>query len=633
MCSFPADSGSLQVNENEWEEQAIRDVPHIAPKLSVSLSQIIRVLPRAESYSYVHIGIALYIAEPSRPSSSDDEAMILVQQSNLRVQISSHHVFNPHSSFLLVTNSETTRDRVRAMQSFINNDLKMQMDEWNFSLYGGFRYQAEESEGSPISVMTVYQGRTIIFLGNSFGFSRRTDCKIMDFCNPHNFVETNFNNTPCLFHGSSDHSGFEELAEKLVFPVTRTVANLADKVPSSNLFTSEPAMIECIEQNKLVSAPKAQTNILPVRGRWYRFGRAICNSEAKKLARHLRQRLPQERFLVAAIEAHAGGEADTIMKQGAQLPQRYNGKLAILHGMSHDKVIIATKEQDLVRSQENSGYLPSRNTLHPNDLAFSLGPAERLLVVSSLPLSRRIDILWTQYLSSANIYDDRFSVRALESIFISVLADMNREIRTFLHDSKLPNKIESPQRRLDIRNFLRIHLPILAELVQHQQASIDAKTPEYVVELLEYVEASCLPHRKRHIAHAILVPLFQRRRLLRKLIKSVINDLLKRNTHNERGLADFHSRAEARHSYFRSNPRDTSKGIHTRRSENAKMSEHVHTHSFTTASGLVPHTKHCTAHEWDTRRQRIEDSGARMEKEMENARKELSRMILDSSVP
>lgn len=137
------------------------------------LQQRLQIFPIAKSYLHVLLRIELFILAPGQEQLTDSslpKVVCLVHTHNLRIQISFHHIFNPRSSILLVTNTDATRNKIQAVRNFIENEMKLQMDEWNVGLYGGLRFRPDEGESTPSSVLTTYQGKTIIFLGIVFSF-------------------------------------------------------------------------------------------------------------------------------------------------------------------------------------------------------------------------------------------------------------------------------------------------------------------------------------------------------------------------------------------------------------------------------------------------------------------------------
>ena len=621
VCSsFPPDCGTLLSPTNEWANEATQDVTNAAPTTGTSLSQAIRVRSDADSYRHVEIWMGLYLDDPTHEDGVEVVVETnLIQQVNLRVQISSLHNYNPQSRFLLVTNSESTATRVQAIQNFINDNLGMQLDRWNVSLYGGLEQPAEEGEDSPRNIISRYHGKSIIFLGDPFKFFDAGQRDITEFCDVRTLAQASLQGTSYYFLGSSGHPALQRLLERLVFPMPYSAANVVQSLPDSEDFGCREDLIRSITESKLIGEPQFHVYTVPVEGRWYRFGKASTRSEVKKLARYLRQQLPQERFLVAPMADSVGrGPESTglgpVQAQTNQQKQskRSLGKFAILHGCPHEVSAIATE--------------PRYGTSHLLD-AF-----EKFMLIRTLPASTRIEILWTRPDIGTVGVQDEDSTNAFKYIFLSLLTDLNLEIQNFLHKARWPNKAKCSNNPQESRNFLPVHLPLLFKLLDHQNAKTSTRPPDHVIELLQHAEASCHPQKKRHISRTILLPLLQRRTHLRNLLRSTINAFLTRKSYTKKEIAAFHSGASSLHSNLDSNQRNTGKVILRQVSEVTRKSHHQYERGHRTASTAVARTMYCSEQQWRHRWQGIEDAGVMLAEETARARKELGRMILDVDV-
>ena len=108
------------------------------------------------------------------------------------------------------------------------------------------------------------------------------------------------------------------------------------------------------------------------------IGKRSPKSEAKKLAKNVRQYLPQERFLVAPVveENSDSGHPEEIVPQGERLqPRQIQGRLAMLHGCPHDISAIVTEQRVATSDQLDS--------------------IEKFMITRTLPVSQCMDILWT----------------------------------------------------------------------------------------------------------------------------------------------------------------------------------------------------------------------------------------------
>src|SRR6202011_5304414 len=87
------------------------------------------------------------------------------------IQISSKFQFNPEAKVLLVTNFETTAQEVEDWHVCCNH-LGMPIDVWNISSNGHFELLGDEqySVDRESKIFKLYEGKTIVLLGNSFPY-------------------------------------------------------------------------------------------------------------------------------------------------------------------------------------------------------------------------------------------------------------------------------------------------------------------------------------------------------------------------------------------------------------------------------------------------------------------------------
>lgn len=561
--------------------------------------------------------MGVYLEDPLHEDTQDGETEVgknLIQQVNLRIQISSLYNYNPQSSFLLVTSSASTPSRVQAIQNFINENLEKQLDVWNVCLYGGFEELVDKVEGLSTNVISRYNGKSIIFLGDPFQFfGAGQNFEMAELCDSQVLANSSAANTTFLFLGSSGSQALHELLETVVFPMPYPLANLSRSVPDSNKFNSKKDLIESVKQNRFVGDREAHVYYtIPMGKRWYHLGKGNPSSEAAKLARYLRRQLPQERFLVAPVEEGISSSAtppgndshnDTYGKK------HNRSKLAILHGLPHKISAIATEGRTA--------------TSH------HLDNFEKFMLVRALPASKRIDILWTSATAGRVHAEDEHSTSAFQYIYLSLLTDINLEIQVFLHKFRRPTVIKPSEYDRKMDRFLHLHLPILSKVLQHQSTRDQSTPPEPIISLLQYAEASCLPQKKRHILRTILLPLLQRRSQLLHILRSTISAFLAHNSYDKRAISDFHATAKSLHSKIHSDKRHTGNVILRQVSEATRRSLHQYEKGHQTASTVVPRTTYCSEDEWRRRCQGVEDARARVREETDRAMEQLGRMILD----
>lgn len=608
QISFPGDFGVLLSPQNIWDTQVDRHITELRAQEFIPVGQKLRIASDAKSYQHVAIQVDLYISVPLNGITNLDNPeveMQLIQQNDLVVQISAHHTFNNESKFLLVTNSKISRNRVQAIQCFINNELNMQMDEWNVSLYGGLQLRLENIEDPPDYVLGLYRGKTIIFMGNQFEYFDSGTRNACEICDPRILAEICVHGTGLLFLESSGQEAFQRLARSLVFPVPYRIENISDHVKSSRNFASRSAMLESISQHMIVGgSPEIAVYTLPVKRHWYRRrNRAWPEAEAKRLAKFLRQRLPQERFLVTAVWQDTGTAAESEIR------------VIVLHGVPHPTSVIASEAQP--KSPELSQF-------------------EAFMIADSLPSSTRVDIAW-----SLPANESSSSPLAMEAVSLSLLLSISAEIHTFLHKANWPNAIVIPTPNSHTTNtttatitnpqaipsFLLIHLPILSQLLHHPTAQSHDPVPRHILDLFQHTLASCRPQKTRHMLLTTALPFLPHRRTtqLRNLLTQTITALLAHKTgHNTAFLAAFHRETKSRH---RSNPLLQQAIAHF-----TKSSTHEFAHARVSTGSLVPRTELCGPEEWDRRYGEGERRAERVRGEMEGAREVLGRMVVDGGM-
>lgn len=605
----------------------VQHVPAVPPMGASPLQQRLQIFPAAKSYLHVLLRIELYILAPGQEQLIDGSLpkFCLVHSHTLRIQISSHHIFNPRASILLVTNTDATRIKVQAIRNFIENEMKLQMDEWNVGLYGGFRYRPDEGELRQSSVFTTYQGKTIVFLGNRFKFFGDGQRNIAELCDIRSLAEATCNGTTCLFLGLVGERSYNTLLNGLIFPVPSEASGTTQLVRKSDQCATMEVLADSVRQEKLFGSTGFALYTIPVQARWYRFGKANSKAAAKKLSTYMRRKLPQERFLITPVklETAANMPDGVFVSNGSpgESRQPSNKKqkvLAVLHGSSR---------QLSVCSIEESRNRSATNMCLPNVISSksNLDYLESYSIAASLPVSRRVELAWDVGAVMTEA-ETKCSTFALNAILISLQRDINLEIQNFLREAAGP-KVPQSENVEDSKSYMRLHFPILAALLQYRKANTQFKPPGSIIEVLHYAEASCLPQKKRHIAQAVLVRIYQRRSRLRDFIVRMIDELLMRKQFTTQEIKEFHY--QTRMIYYRSK-RNTEDVIVQRAVEITKISKHAFKNGQENATDILPRTTSCTNDEWNARFIAIETSAARMRADTEQAWEALSNMILPS---
>lgn len=604
----------------------VQHVPAIPPMGASPLQQSLQIFPTAKSYLHVLLRIELYISAPGQEQLIDGSLpkVCLVHTHNLLIQISSHHIFNPQSSILLVTNTDATRNKVQAVRNFIENEMKLQIDEWNIGLYGGLRYLPDEGELRPSSVLTTYQGKTIVFLGNRFKFLEDGPRKIAELCDIRSLAEATCNGTTCLFLGHVGERSYNTLLNGLIFPVPSEASGTTQLVRPSDQCATKEVLAESVRQEKNFGSTEFALYTIPVQARWYQFGKANSKAEAKKPSTYMRRELPQERFLITPVKIETaanmldGGVLVSNGKPGgsSQSSKKNQKALAVLHGSSRQLSVCAIEESRNVNATNNS--VPNINSSNSN-----LDYFESYSIAASLPVSRRVHLAWDAGAVMTEA-ETKCSTFALNAIVISLQRDINLEIQTFLREAAGP-QMPQPSNVEGSKSYMRLHFPILATLFQYRKANTEFKPPEPIVEVLQCAEASCLPQKERHMVQAILSCILQRRSKLRDFIVRMIDELLMRKQYTTQEIEKFHRQIRTKIDRRRRNTEDV---IVQRAMEITKISKHAFKNGQMNATEVLPRTISCTNDEWNAQFTAIEISAARMKADTERAWGALGSMIL-----
>lgn len=596
QMSFPADCGYLQSLEGAWESTVEREISWAPAKKALTVQQSIRITDDAPSCKSAMILVALYLSLPHNTlatNKSDNLEMHLVEQFQLPIQLSAHHTFNPASNFLLVTNSNCTRHRVQAIQDFINDGLQMQSDEWNCSLYGGLQYRPEFVGADPDYVLAQYRGKVIIFLANVFEFFQSGNRSVYELCDPLLLAEICLGGSRCLFFDCSDHKAFKTWLKSWGFPISQNSQTVHEHQKASQTFESISSLCESISQMRSVGGTSAEIAVytLSVKHPWYSITNSNPMAEAKRIRKHLRHRLPQERFLVTAGKA----EADESTKQS---------HITILHGLPHSVDITATEKQ-------------TKGT--------DLSPFEAYMIADALPTSMAFDALNSPTMRGTDSLSDSsnlaiFSIlHASRAVYLALLRRLNSEIQTFQrrfswqHAIPIPTKRSSSEQ--DLKAFLRIHLPTLSYAILYQSSHTQSTElcSKHIKELLIYALASCLPQKKRHITRTVAMPMSNHRAALRECLLLAINKFVlphSPTTHNSNHgdddskplttLKEYIAETRLVHSLRNKNgARDTGRVIMNLLTDFTRKSAHEFARGQISARDVVPRTEICTPKEWD----------------------------------
>jgi hypothetical protein len=585
-------------------------VPAVNANNPVAMTQILRIAPNVRPYKHIKVNLALYIsAAGSNAADWDIERMHFIQSLDIEMQVASGHVFRERSDVLVVTNANTRREQFEAIEGFIKDDLSLTMDVWNVTLYGGLFQVDEDEDGERVNVLSLYQGKTIIFLGNKFDFYGAQSTSILDFCDAESLFEACVAGTSCVFLGAAnDQAKFK----KILFPVSQRISDLLPLLTVTSWFEDASQLVRAVSEQKSADERSHQ---LGVQKCWYRTRASTISHAAKRLRNALQDHLPQERFWVCPVECMEPSKPGLV------------GKLLVHRGLPRSAFITATesglfadgRQQSSLRLPGALGRAPTRMGRQRN----KLDSYDRYSIVGALSIGRRIDILWS---AGTEIETNTIGKDLMPLIALSTQEELVREIRSFLSRCSWPNGIDL---NTGARQSLSTHLPAITALLEHPAAQSSEPAPPQIFNLLYYALAACEPQKKRQVAKQILLPFGHRGSHLRQALAARFEEMLKRKGTRPNALAQFHKQADSLHSSFSSAKRNTSALLAQDVSTETGKSTHFLTSGRVSMGDVYPRTRLWTEGEWNSQFTLTMAHEEELTKYMERAWEEQERLLLN----
>jgi hypothetical protein len=266
--SIPSETGSLLASNRTWGTPVARSPGLLKAQSSVELTQPSMISHRAKDHAYAEVHIEFYISSPGIPLNGKNKRPPhrLTQSFDLRIQISAAHVYDEEAGVLVVTNAKTPPDQFEAIGNFIRNDLRLKMDVWNVSLYGGLTRQHENNEvdeEDSNNVLNEYRGRMIIFLGNKFEHFGVKEQNILNLCESRIIANECFAGSSCLLLGTAaDKEQRDTWLRGAVFPISHKLSGVERRVAESSMFDNDATFITSICEQKTASTPVSRAYIL-----------------------------------------------------------------------------------------------------------------------------------------------------------------------------------------------------------------------------------------------------------------------------------------------------------------------------------------------------------------------------------
>lgn len=579
----------------------------------MAMTQLLHVASNARPYKTIKVNLALYIsAAGSTPSANWDIAkMQLIQSHDVEMQVAPGHVFKEKSDILIVTNADTRRDHFEAIQDFITDKLSLTTDIWNVNLYGGL-FQADESgDDERVNVLSLYHGKTVIFLGNKFDFYGLESKSVLDFCDAESLFEACLAGASCLYLGAiSDQEKFKNL----LFPMSQRISEVLPSLPGTSWFEDASQLIQSMKEQK---STDDRTHQLGVKKCWYRTRTSSISRAAKGLRNAFQDHLPQERFWICPVKSAEPSRPGVV------------GTLLVHRGLPQSSYAAVT-ESSLFADQRRQSSLRLLGPLGraPTKLGrqrTQLDAYDQYTIVRALSVHQRVDMLWragTQ-LETKTMRDDLMLLIAL-----STQEELVQEIRSFLSRSSWPNSIDL---KAKAGQSLSTHLPGITALLEHPAAKSAEPAPPAIFHLLYFALAACRPQTNRQAMKQILIPFGHRGSQLHSELAARFEQLLTRKDTQPTAVRDFHKQAASLHSTFRCAKRDTLAMVAEDVSIATHKTTHFLAHGRVSIADVYPRTRTWTEADWNGQLALARAHDEELLGSMQRAWDEREKRVLDES--
>ena len=619
--AFPSDRGALLSRGMDWDNTNAGDIPVLAPNSIAKSEQFIGVTSNAEINSSAIIRVCLHLSLPEGGTAQVDEEwdapehLQLIQQSDVKINISPAYDYTDDASFLLITNPSTPPDLIQAMKSLVQDDMKLQLDEWNLGQHGGFYYPTESSEEPRISVLTSYVGKSIIFIGNDFeyfGQGLRNSLQLSDLVD---VAASSLEGTTNLFLGYNEKK-HHDLLNSIIFPVDHNLQDPSKFIKETTNFSTKKELLQAISQQQTIGSSKFTTYTLFVKPSIRGGNDEATRKEADAVVEDLRSQLPQERFLVSHLHPLSSIMDDdnsiTLPAKGKLVKgDRDFGLVVVYRGLPHRSSIrmAASHPIQQIRVQQNKEGSSRRvsslgQVTHLPTTKATLDSFDAYMVVSSLPLNDRVTMLFSDVVSFPNFIQ--------EACELSLIQDFCAEIGILL-DSASSIDSSLSLKELTDNDILTLHFSHFSTLLKHSALKGCITIPDRILKILRYTLTAAYPTKRRHMISS-------QRSQVRQFLTKVIDEVLRRKG-LEDSLAEFHAQAKKEAAKLQ--------GIIANEvSVLTKKPEHEYERSLKNSSDMVRRTSYCKSREWDLRVMEMEEAGAERERGLERAREVLGEMTV-----
>jgi hypothetical protein len=415
-----------------------------------------------------------------------------------------------------------------------------------------------------------------------------------------------------------------------VFPINHRLLDPAEFLKESTHYSTKKELLESIRQQRTVGTSAFTMYTLAVKPNLPIGKQMSVRLEAEKVAKFLQSQMPQERFLVSHMYPVQDPFSTGTNASDPSKSENDIGLVVIYRGLPHTGSI-RTSELCPIKhvkfepaALERSGGSTSLGAIVPPTLTRpQLDPFDAYMCISSLPFHTRVGILSDSDSPPLPFDTKPRSEFVLQATSLSLLEDLNNEIRTLLHNAPLVDSLSLTKHQTG--HTLQTHFPRLSILLTHPSLQSRHTLPYPILEILRYTLASSFPSKKRHVASGVLG---SRRTHIRQFLAQTLDDVLRAKGFTAASIRRFHDDASALCSPLDKEKGQVDSNIMWKIVELTKKSEHTIEKSRKDASELVPGTMYVRGEEWDRMFKAIEKAQGEIKRDVEGAREVLRRMTL-----
>ncbi|KAF2826494.1 hypothetical protein CC86DRAFT_417683 [Ophiobolus disseminans] len=538
----------------------------IRPRDTITMQQQFRVLQNAENHKHFLVTFDLYLEAPEQ-QHIDMRDMVLVERRVVRLQVSSMYMRTPNAKVLLITNPKTTERESQAIQDFIQASLRMEVDLCNIHQNGGLLYLPEATAMSELeetdSILHTYRNKSIIFLNNAFNFVDCGERTSAQLCHSTWLKALATNNSSAFFIGTPKDSGFESKLRQSVLSIPYKCENGLKHVEQSRIFASPELFVEAvIQERKLGVLSTGLSAIMVKEKKWYHGRHPRAEREATMLTTYLNNHLPNERFVVTHDDM---------------------GHLLVSTGLPH---------RHSFRSIDSEIAL--QPVTHTNPTLGRLDRYSKFMIIATIPFHKRVDMMWRGVTASTSVS---------QAIQLSILLDLQGQIDN-LQNSRSKKLLRIARDDVeDANTIVTIHIPFVADLLNHGNAKVSALPPLAVIHIFQWLLASARRIQRHRNLENIIILLLRSRPSTIQLLASP----------------------------------DFTAGISTNDPDKLldQTSELTQTPLFilqkgqTSSRDVVPQTELLSPPQWDAIVAEIEEDRKRIADDMAMAKRELGKMVME----